>query len=193
MNDSSISSLLGAAAAQAVPVVRAVREEQLGDPTPCADYDVRELVDHLYDVMLNFARLARKEPSSFQKDPDHLKGLADWRERFTEETDRVVAAWGEPGAEEGTTGGMRQPARVVGTIMLLDMTVHAWDLARATGQEFTPDPAGVEVLSGVIDELAPAAREAGIFEEPKQAPAGASRFETLLATTGRDPGWQPPA
>ncbi|MFG2982164.1 TIGR03086 family metal-binding protein [Streptomyces sp. NPDC048258] len=190
MDNNSISSLLGAAAARAVPVVRAVREEQLGDPTPCAGYDVRELADHLFDVVVNFTRLARKQPSRFEEEP-HYVGTGDWRGLFVEEVDRLVAAWGEPGAEEGTTGGMHQPARTVGTMVLLDMTVHVWDLARATGQDFTPDPAGVEVLSGVIGDLAPAARDAGMFDEPKQVATDASRFEELLAATGRDPGWQP--
>ncbi|MEU9305118.1 TIGR03086 family metal-binding protein [Streptomyces sp. NPDC048269] len=191
-NSSSISSLLGAAAARAVPAVRAVREEQLGDPTPCARYDVRKLTDHLFDVVVNFTRLARKQPSRFQEDPHHV-GTGDWRGLFAEEAGRLAAAWGEPGAEEGTTGGMHQPARTVGTLVLLDMTVHVWDLARATGQEFTPDPAGVEVLAGVIGDLAPAARDAGMFDEPKRVATDASPFEALLAATGRDPGWRPSA
>ncbi|OKI60980.1 TIGR03086 family metal-binding protein [Streptomyces sp. MJM1172] len=191
MNDSSISSLLGAAAARTVPVVRTVREERLGDPTPCSGYDVRGLLEHLFDVMVNFEGLARKEPSAFEKEPERLKGDPEWRDRFAGQADRLVAAWAEPGAEEGTTGAMDQPARLVGTIMLLDLTVHGWDLARASGQRFTPDPAGVEVLSGVIDRLAPFARGAGLFGEPKPAAADASRFEVLLAATGRDPGWQP--
>ncbi|MFE9629727.1 TIGR03086 family metal-binding protein [Streptomyces sp. NPDC006463] len=189
MDNSSISSLLGAAAARAVPVVRAVREEQLGDPTPCAGYDVRELIDHLLDVVVNFTRLARKQPSRFEEKPDRLS-TGDWRELFAEEAGLLVAAWGEPGAEEGTTGAMHQPARFVGTLVLLDMTVHAWDLARATGQDFTPDPAGVEVLSGVIGDMAPAARDAGMFDEPKQVAPDASGFDALLAATGRETGWR---
>ncbi|MBT2408069.1 MULTISPECIES: TIGR03086 family metal-binding protein [unclassified Streptomyces] len=192
MDDSSINSLLGAAVSRAVPVVKAVREEQLGDPTPCSGYGVGELLDHLFDIVVNFTRLAQKKPSAFEEAPDYLT-TDDWRERFAGAAGRLVAAWGEPGAEEGTTGGMHQPARMVGTMVLLDMTVHVWDLARATGQDFTPDPAGVEVLSGVIGDLAPAARDAGMFDEPKQVAADASRFEAVLAATGRDPGWRPSA
>lgn len=191
MDDSSIGSLLGAAAARAVPVVRAVREEQLGDPTPCAAFDVRELTGHLLDVVVNFTRLARKESSAFDKDADYLS-RGDWRDLFADGAARLVAAWSEPGAEEGTTGGMNQPARFVGTIALMDLTVHAWDLARATHQDYAADPAGVEVLAAAIEDLAPAARDAGIFDAPKQVPADASPFEALLAATGRDPGWQPP-
>ncbi|WP_030209640.1 TIGR03086 family metal-binding protein [Streptomyces sp. NRRL S-87] len=184
----SISSLLAAAAARAVPVVRGVDERQLGGPTPCSGYSVRELLDHFFDVVVNFTRLGGKKPSAFAEKPDYL-GTSDWRERFADEVDRLVSAWGAPGAEEGTTGAMHQPARTVGCMALLDLTVHAWDLARATGQEYVPDPAGVATLAAVIDELAPAARDAGMFDEPVHTAADPSPFEELLAATGRDPYW----
>ncbi|MFI8102160.1 TIGR03086 family metal-binding protein [Streptomyces sp. NPDC086023] len=187
-NRHSIGSLLGAAAARAVPVVRGVDERQLGGATPCSGYDVGELLNHFFDVVVNFTELARKRPSAFAEKPDYL-GTGDWRERFADEADRLVAAWSAPGAEDGTTGHANQPARVVGRMVLLDMTVHAWDLARATGQEFSPDPDAVDELAGVIGDMAPAARDAGMFDEPVEPLPEDDRFERLLAATGRDPHW----
>jgi uncharacterized protein (TIGR03086 family) len=105
-----------------------------------------------------------------------------------------VAAWSAPGAEEGTTGGMNMPARLVGSMALLDLTVHVWDLARATGQEYPgADEAVAAELSGAVDELAPTARKMGVFGEPVPVAEGASVFERLLGRTGRDPYWNGPA
>ncbi|MEU0942588.1 TIGR03086 family metal-binding protein [Streptomyces canus] len=186
-----IGELLGTARERAVPVVRGIADTALGAATPCAEYDVRELVNHLFQVIVQFQRLAAKEPSDFgEAAADRVAEGPDWRERFAVEADRLVSAWSAPGAEEGTTGAMDMPARLVGSMALLDLTVHVWDLARATGQEYgVPDEAVVAELTGAVAELAPTARKMGVFGEPVAVAEGASAFERLLAGTGRDPGW----
>lgn len=185
-----IGELLGMALERAVPVVRGIPDEALAAPTPCAEYDVKDLVNHVFQVIAQFQRLAGKEASDFGETPDRVGGSPDWRERLVREAERLVAAWSAPGAEEGTTGAMGMPARLVGSMALLDLTVHVWDLARATGQEYVgADEAVVEELSGAVAELAPTARRMGVFGEPVPEPEGASAFERLLARTGRDPYW----
>lgn len=187
-----ISELLDAAAREALPVVRGVADDRLGDPTPCGEYAVRDLLNHLLHVVIEFQSLAAKKNADFSSTPDYLAEDGDWRGRFGEETARLVAAWGEPGADEGVTGLHDLPATMVGNMVLLDLTVHAWDLARATGQGFTPDAAGVSALAEPVAEMAPMARNAGVFGEPFPVRGDASAMDTLLATTGRDPGWAPP-
>ncbi|MFJ4202934.1 TIGR03086 family metal-binding protein [Streptomyces sviceus] len=186
-----IGELLGTARERAVPVVRGIADTALGAATPCAEYDVKELVNHLFQVIVQFQRLAAKEPSDFgEVAADRVAEGPDWRERFAVEADRLVSAWSAPGAEEGTTGAMDMPARLVGAMALLDLTVHVWDLARATGQEYgAPDEAVVAELTGAVAELAPTARKMGVFGEPVAVTEGASAFERLLAGTGREPGW----
>ncbi|WP_280878743.1 TIGR03086 family metal-binding protein [Streptomyces pseudovenezuelae] len=179
------------ARARAVPVVGGIPDAALAAPTPCAEYDVKALVNHLFQVIVQFQRLAAKETSDFGETPDRVGAGADWRERFAGEADRLVAAWSAPGAEEGTTGAMDMPARLVGSMALLDLTVHVWDLARATGQEYPDaDDAIVAQLAETVAELAPTAKKMGVFGEPVRAAEGASAFERLLAETGRDPGWE---
>ncbi|MFE7276202.1 TIGR03086 family metal-binding protein [Streptomyces sp. NPDC057623] len=186
-----IGELLGMARERAVPVVRGISDAALRAPTPCAEYDVKDLVNHVFQVVVQFQRLAAKETSDFgETPPDQVGGSPRWRERLMDEADRLVSAWSAPGAEEGTTGGMNMPARLVGSMALLDLTVHVWDLARATGQEYPGvDEAVVAELSGAVDELAPTARKMGVFGEPVPAAEDASPFERLLARTGRDPHW----
>lgn len=186
-----IGELLALASRRAVPVVRGIPDAALAARTPCAEYDVRALVDHLFQVVVQFQRLAAKEESDFGETPGLVAEDTGWRERFAREADRLVAAWSAPGAEEGTTGGMGMPARLVGSMALLDLTVHVWDLARATGQDHPgADEAVVAELAGAVDELAPTARKMGVFGEPVPQAEGASAFERLLARTGRDPHWE---
>lgn len=56
----TISALLAAAADRAVPVVRGVRDDQLEAPTPCADYTVRDLLNHLFHIVIGFTVRAAK-------------------------------------------------------------------------------------------------------------------------------------
>ncbi|MFJ9431722.1 TIGR03086 family metal-binding protein [Streptomyces sp. NPDC101490] len=185
-NPPRVGSLLRTAAAHAVPLVRDTPDTALGAPTPCAEYDVRALLNHLFDVVVNFQALAAKRSADFSGAPDRLAD-ADWRDRFEDETGKLVDAWSAPGADEGTTGSLGLPARTVGCMVLLDLTVHAWDLARATGRRFEPDPAVVEGLAEEVEGMAPMARKAGVFGEAVEPPADATAFERLLATTGRAP------
>ncbi|MEU5957388.1 TIGR03086 family metal-binding protein [Streptomyces sp. NPDC047525] len=194
MTENSIGDLLKVAADHAVPVVRAIPEDRLTAPTPCADYDVKALVNHLHQVIVQFQALAAKQDSEFGETPDFVAESPDWRDRFADEAGKLVAAWSAPGADEGTTGAMNMPATTVGSMALLDLTVHAWDLSRATGQEFdaAPESSGVvAALRESVAGLAPTARKMGVFGEPVAAPEGAGELERLLAETGRDPRWTP--
>ncbi|MER5949375.1 TIGR03086 family metal-binding protein [Streptomyces sp. NPDC001904] len=186
-SDGDMGGLLAVAAERAVPVVAGLGDDVLARPTPCADYDVKALVNHLFQVIVQFQKLAAKGDSDFTATPDEVAADPRWRERFAEEADALVAAWSAPGALEGTSGSMRMPARTVAGMVLLDLTVHAWDLARATGQEYEAEPRVVEELAGTVAGLAPMARKTGVFGPPVPVGDGAPAFARLLAATGRDP------
>ena len=79
-----ISELLAAAAERAVAVVDGIEDDQLLNPTPCTEYQVRDLVNHLFQGVVNFQALAAKQPVDWAATPDFLEG--DWRSRFAEET-----------------------------------------------------------------------------------------------------------
>ncbi|MGK5684435.1 TIGR03086 family metal-binding protein [Actinoplanes sp. URMC 104] len=178
-----ISTLMAAAAERTVPVVRGIRDDQLGEETPCAEFRVRDLLNHLFQVVVNFQALARREQPDFSTTPDVLTD--GWRDRFADETQRLVAAWSDPAALEGVSPGMGLPQPVVGNLVLVDLTVHGWDLATATGQPYRPDDAAVKILLPVIEQLAPNGRKMGVFGAEVEAAADADDFVRLLAISGR--------
>ncbi|MCF2527750.1 TIGR03086 family metal-binding protein [Yinghuangia soli] len=186
-----ISDLLDLAARRALPVVDGVPDDKFGAPTPCSEYTVADLANHLYQVVVNFQKLAKKEDVDWSAVPDFLHG--DWRQAFAGETEALIAAWAAPDAEEGVSAGMGLPNRVVGQMVLLDLTFHPWDLAQATGQAFEPDPEVLPELADLVATMGPNARKMGVFGEPVAVPDDADAFVRILGATGRDPHWKPGA
>ncbi|MCZ7377420.1 TIGR03086 family metal-binding protein [Micromonospora sp. WMMC250] len=187
------SDLLAAAAPRTVDVVRGISDDQLDLPTPCRDYVVRDLLNHLFEVVVNFQGLAAKRPVEWAEKPDHLG--EGWRDRFEVETDRLVAAWSHPSTLEGVSPGMGLPQTVVGGMALLDLTVHGWDLAVATDQPYQPAPEAVAELHGVVEQLGPTARKMGVFADPvthPTTPTDRPDLAHLLIQTGRIPTWPTP-
>lgn len=185
----TISDSLAATAPGTLSVIRRIDDAQLDSATPCAEYTVRDLLNHLFLVVINFQALAARQPADFSSTRDRVTD--GWRDRFAEETGRLIEAWSDPDALEGVSPVMGMPQPVVGGMVLLDLAVHGWDLARATGQDFTPDPAMAGELDALVRQLAPQARQMGVFGEPVPVPPDANGFDRLLGLTGRDPGWRP--
>lgn len=185
-----ISDLLEEAAARAVPVVAGISDDDLAAPTPCERYRVGDLLRHLFQVVVAFQELAAKRDVDLSSPPGPLPD--GWRNGFRQQTALLVRAWSEPGAEDGTTGAMGLPARTVGSMVLLDLTVHPWDLARATGEDFQPADRVLGELTDLVTGMGPTGRSMGAFGEPVPVAPEAGRFAQLLGATGRDPSWTPP-
>ncbi|MGH3655911.1 MAG: TIGR03086 family metal-binding protein [Micromonosporaceae bacterium] len=185
----TIPDLMRSTTAAAVPVVRGITDDQLDNPTPCAEYDIRALLNHLFDGVVTFQARARKESTEMSPTKDYLTG--DWRTAFEAEVGTLVKEWSQPGALEGTSGPMNMPQQVLAQMAIGDLAVHGWDLARATGQQHEVESATAETLLAGLMEMAPMAREAGAFGEAVEVPEDAPVFTRLLGVTGRDPSWTP--
>ncbi|MGC4895522.1 TIGR03086 family metal-binding protein [Micromonospora sp. DT31] len=181
------SELLAVTAPRTAAVVRGIADDQLGLPTPCADYTVRDLLNHLFDVVVNFQALARREEVDWTRKADRLVG--DWRARFATEAARLTEAWSDPAALEGISPGMGLPQETLGWMALIDLTVHGWDLARTTGQELTVDPAVVAAGHEFMDRMGDTGQKMGAFGPPVATDAHPDTVEALLGRTGRDPAW----
>lgn len=179
-----LSVLLDRARDHALPVIANISDDDLTKPTPCADYDVRALLDHLLHVVVEFQKLAAKQDADFS----HTPSYPDWRAQYPAESAKLVEAWGQPGADEGVAGQMNLPSTVVGAMALLDLTVHVWDLARATGQSYAADPEVLDALDAFVEQMGPMAQQEKVFGPPVDVPT-ADALEALLAKTGRHPRW----
>jgi uncharacterized protein (TIGR03086 family) len=104
-----------------------------------------------------------------------------------------VAAWQQPSAWEGTAeaGGVVMPAPVAAVVTLDEVLVHGWDLAVATGQHYTADPASVAACTEFAAQAAAQGPTPGLFGPPVPVPDDAPPLDRLLGLTGRDPAWRP--
>lgn len=187
-------SLIGQAAAPTVAIVRAIRADQLTAPTPCQEYDVRRLLHHLLYWGPSLEGAARGSVVAPPADPEPELELTgdDWVGSVTGQVDRLATAWSDPAAWEGTTqlgGPPSLPAAIVGGMVLTELVVHGWDLARATGQ---PPQWDDRVLAFVHREVAGTAeqgRQLGVYGPLVRVPGTAPVLDQLLGLTGRDPRW----
>jgi uncharacterized protein (TIGR03086 family) len=188
------SEFVARAATPLVEIIRAVTPDQLGARTPCAEYDVRQLVNHLLFWGPSLEGAARKEsvppPASAEADVDLTEG--DWANALDRHLSRTVAAWSDPGAWEGSTrmgGPTELPASLVGGMVVGELVVHGWDLARATGQHPTWDDDLLEYLHEEIAKSAEQGRAMKIYGPEVPVSASSSTLDRLLARTGRNPTW----
>ena len=182
-------------------LVRGVGDHQLGDPTPCPDYSVADLVDHIGGLALAFTLSARKEknPGGGDASGDGSRLEDGWRERIGARLAQLGEAWLEPAAYDGMTmaGPIEMPGEVAALVALDEVAVHAWDLAVATGQAYAADHAAVAAAHGFASSFEPpaggAADDGGLFGPPVPVADDAPALDRLLGATGRDPRWTPPS
>ena len=191
------------AATEVARLLDGVTDDHLAGPTPCPEYPVAALLDHLLGLSLAFTWAARKTPETANGGTGSGPGSATaehldprWRTLLPQRLDELVAAWREPAAWDGMTeaGGVRLPAEVMGAVALDELVLHGWDLARATGQPFTCDPASTAVVlafTGASAQPEEAAGRAGLFGPVVDVPENAPPFDRALGFAGRDPGWTP--
>ncbi|MFI5529464.1 TIGR03086 family metal-binding protein [Kitasatospora sp. NPDC051853] len=196
MNGHELHPLMARAATAAAGVARGVRTEQLDGPTPCADFDTRTLVNHwvLYTAH-GLERRARREPLPEELVTSDFTAAPDWAEAYADQLGRAVAAWADPAAWEGEIdlGGTAMPAATVARMVVKEMVLHGWDVARATGQRFAIDDDLARAVLDVVEEHAELYRRYGGFADPVEVPGTAPHLDRALAASGRDPGWRQPS
>jgi len=179
-------------------LVRGVRDDQLTSKTPCPDYSVADLLDHIGGLAVAFTHAARKDdltPHAPSVDGSRLEN--GFRDRIPTALGDLGQAWQDPGAYDGVTmaGPIEMPADQAALVALDEVTVHAWDLAVATGQPYPADPAAVAACRDFVAGFEPpaggAADDGGLFGPRVVVPPDASGLDQLIGATGRDPAWTP--
>ena len=168
--------------------VDAIGTRQWDGPTPCTDWDVRTLVNHLvYE--------ARWAPDLF-----HGKTVEEVGDRYEGDLlgDDPVAAWKSGNAQAraaiSEAGALDRivhlsfgdvPGSEYLSQLITDLAIHGWDLARAIGADETIDPGLVEWLLPYVKEHADEIAGSGMFGKQIDVGAGADDQTQLLALLGR--------
>ena len=167
-------------------VISGVKPEQMTNPTPCRDWDLKALLAHTVGVVANIGCALRGEdrvdPSTFPLD-------ADVAAQFRALAAGTLAAWQAAGLEgETDIGAGPMPRHVAVTINLIDTTTHAWDIARATEQpDGLPDELATLVLNLTEGFLTDELRTFAGFDAAVAVGADATPTERLVAFLGRKP------
>lgn len=174
--------------------VRLVEPGQWGAPTPCRDWDVRELVNHVvgedrWTAPIFAGATIAEVGDRFDGDllGDDPAGSA------TAAADEAEAAVAEPGALDrivhlsfGDT-----PAEEYVSQLLADHLIHGWDLAVATGSDPRLDPEVVAACAAWFTEREDSYRQSGAIGPRVETDSGDPQ-DQLIAAFGRDPAWRQP-
>jgi uncharacterized protein (TIGR03086 family) len=169
-------------------LVHSIRDDQWGLPTPCSEWDVRALVQHLVGEEAWVPPLVAGE--TIADVGDRLDGdlLGDDSKKAWElHSAAAVASFLSPGAMERTVhlsfGDF--PGSEYAFQVTADLVVHGWDLARAIGGDERMDPELCELSYQGWLPRADLLRDSGAVGPPPEIPADADRQTQLLALFGR--------
>jgi uncharacterized protein (TIGR03086 family) len=186
----------GPATARLADLVAAVTDDQLALPTPCPDYSVGDLLDHIDGLALAFTWAATKSAPTGADAPaasgDASRLGDDWRTRIPDRLAALADAWRDDAAWTGMTqaGPVEMPGQVAALVALDEVVVHGWDLARSTDRAFTPDAAAIDGAAAFVAMFTDDNR-GDAFGPPVPTGPDASPLDRLVAGTGRDPAWHP--
>lgn len=178
-------------------IVAGVRDDQWRDSTPCSEWDVRALTEHIVGGLFMFGAAAAgrsltpPEPGVDLLGPDPVA-------TYKMAGAQAVDGFSQPGALERmvVVPAGEMPGSVALAIALLDIVVHGWDLAIATGQEhgvseelaLTSEAIARQLIS---DEMRRTHSPDGVFDAQVQVEAEAAPVDRLVAFLGRRPALQP--
>ena len=160
-------------------VLRGIREGDVDRPTPCSDFTIGQLADHLIGSMASLGGMAGAEVISADA------GTLESRVAFAAQ--QALEAWHRRGLEGTVKRGERDmPADLAASILSVELLVHAWDFAVATGQQVAVSD---EVSNYVLDlaqrVISPQARQGGSFADAVEVGPDADILKRLVAFTGR--------
>ena len=169
-------------------LVEAVPDDRWGDPSPVAGWAARDVVRHLVEWFPAFlehgAGLSLARGPSVDDDP-----VGAWRV-FGE---AVQALLDDPATAGRVLSnphiGEVPVPQAVSRFFTADVFMHAWDLARATGQDDTLDPERCAVMLEGMEPLDDMLRASGQYGPRVAVPEDADAQTRLVAFIGRDPDW----
>jgi uncharacterized protein (TIGR03086 family) len=174
-------------------LVEGVVADQWRLPTPCSEWSVRDLVNHVVGEDLWTAPLL--QGSTIEEVGDRFDGdlLGDEPVAHARAAaDEAVAAVAERLPHGGTVQLSYGEERLEEYVHQLaaDHLIHGWDLAVAIGTDPGLDPEVVDAVAGWYAAREDIYRSAGVVG-PRPADPGSDPLSRLIGAFGRDPGWEP--
>ena len=171
------------------PVVHGVAEDRMRQASPCDDWTVGDVANHLLGTSEAMRKVAAGEEQDRQ-DPwgtnsDNMS--TGWREDLATRLTNLADAWTPEDAWEGEANGA--PKQGMGDMAFVEVMLHGWDLARGSGQDVAFDEDAVQQAREVMAQIGPMGREQGAFGDRVEIDEDASDWEWVLSESGRDPGW----
>lgn len=176
----------------ATAVFETISATDLDRPTPCARWNLRELIGHMIGQHLGFEKAVSTgdaQPDDFRPvpvTPDSMQG------QWHNSVDRLRAAFATMGPDARVRlveidAIKRFDRRSAFGIQLLDTAVHAWDIATTLGRPFRPDHDIVELVAAVADRIPDGASRdvTRAFDQPSAHGATDDVWCSTLAHLGR--------
>jgi uncharacterized protein (TIGR03086 family) len=162
-------------------LVQPIGPDELHCPTPCRDWDVMALAEHLVDTISRLG-VAVGIPTTVP-DGDSID------QRIQQVTQPILAEWRRRGLTADVVfSGRTLPAHLALGILCLELVVHGWDFAVALHRPIhVIDAHAAYVLGLARQTLNPESRTIAGFDPPVPVPADASPLDQLVAFTGRNP------
>ncbi|MGW0432646.1 TIGR03086 family metal-binding protein [Micromonospora sp. NPDC003197] len=178
------------AGALADRLISAISPDQFTHPTPCPDWDVGGLLNHVVNGNHRFIAIVTSQPvpdrDTVLLGTDHVAAFRSSLARLTE----IFADDDTLAAEHATPIGTEPGTHLLQT-RVIELLVHGWDLARATKQATDFD---ADLCRSCLDILRGRSLPRGTdapFALIHPVPADVSAADQLAAFAGRDPGWAP--
>jgi uncharacterized protein (TIGR03086 family) len=168
-------------------IVERVSESQFGQATPCPDWTVEQLLDHV----AGWARVFAAAAEGGTPQPPEPVPAKEAAAVFAAAAERIVAAFRAGAAERPLTMMSSElPGAAVLGMVVMEYVAHGWDLAVATGQPVPHSDAEARAaLDAAHTMLRPEYRGPDSIGEPVEVPEDAPALDRFLGFVGRDPGW----
>jgi len=179
----NLTPIIAAEAALAViqPILRGLTSEDRPKATPCTEFTCHELAEHLFGSLTGLGAMA----GATVVNPEE----GSLENRVSVMAAQVIDAWRTVDLD-GTVpgpGGSQMPASIGAVILPIELVLHGWDLAQASGQRIHISDELVEYVRGMAETVVPDGRGRGAFAAEVSPADDATSVDRLAAYTGRTP------
>ena len=179
----NLTPIIAADAALAVlqPILRNLTPDDRPKPTPCTEFTCHDLAEHLFGSLTGLGAMA----GATVVNPEE----GSLENRVSVMAAQVIDAWRTVDLD-GTVpgpGGSQMPASIGAVILPIELVLHGWDLAQASGQRIHISDELVEYVRGMAETVVPDGRGRGAFAAEVSPADDATAVDRLAAYTGRTP------